>query len=222
MNRYAGRKVNSVKGWRIILVVCALLWSGTDAFALRCVRPEVTSENPCTGDSHHGVSRARYYSARRGRFITKDPTTGKDGDSQSLNRYVYALNNPLRLIDISGLSAQEASTRVSLNGSSDGINDGLVQSGAVGQWETFRINGFSYRARRIKTDSQLTMLEWERVILRDNLLIITRLPFLLPSTGTEGAFGFFNLFIPDDPRYEVDRSSFFFMPLGNFNTEING
>ena len=53
--------------------------------------------------------RARYYSTRRGRFITKDPTTGKDGDSQSLNRYIYALNNPVRLIDISGLSAQETS-----------------------------------------------------------------------------------------------------------------
>jgi RHS repeat-associated protein len=53
--------------------------------------------------------RARYYSTKRGRFITKDPTTGKDGDSQSLNRYIYALNNPVRLIDISGLSAQETS-----------------------------------------------------------------------------------------------------------------
>ena len=47
--------------------------------------------------------RARYYTTKRGRFITKDPTTGKDGDSQSLNRYIYALNNPVNLIDISGL-----------------------------------------------------------------------------------------------------------------------
>jgi RHS repeat-associated protein len=54
--------------------------------------------------------RARYYSTQGGRFITKDPTTGGDGDSQSLNRYVYALNNPVRLIDISGLSAQETSS----------------------------------------------------------------------------------------------------------------
>jgi len=62
-------------------------------------------------DEENGLNyvRARYYSARRGRFITKDPTTGKDGDSQSLNRYIYALNNPVRLIDISGLSAGETS-----------------------------------------------------------------------------------------------------------------
>jgi RHS repeat-associated protein len=51
--------------------------------------------------------RARYYSTRRGRFITKDPTTGKDGDSQSLNRYIYALNNPVKLIDINGLFSWE-------------------------------------------------------------------------------------------------------------------
>jgi RHS repeat-associated protein len=61
-------------------------------------------------DETNGLNyiRARYYSARNGRFVTKDPTTGKDGDSQGLNRYIYALNSPVRLIDISGFSAQEA------------------------------------------------------------------------------------------------------------------
>jgi RHS repeat-associated protein len=63
--------------------------------------------------------RARYYSARHGRFVTKDPITGKDGDSQSLNRYIYALNNPVRLIDISGLSAQEAGSGTRLLATSD-------------------------------------------------------------------------------------------------------
>jgi RHS repeat-associated protein len=62
-------------------------------------------------DEQDGLSyiRARYYSAERGRFITKDPRTGRGCGSQGLNRYVYALNNPVRLIDISGRSAQEAS-----------------------------------------------------------------------------------------------------------------
>jgi RHS repeat-associated protein len=62
-------------------------------------------------DEGNGLSyvRARYYSAAQGRFLTKDPTTGTDAESQSLNRYVYALNNPVRLIDVSGLSAREAS-----------------------------------------------------------------------------------------------------------------
>jgi RHS repeat-associated protein len=65
--------------------------------------------------------RARYYSTQRGRFITKDPTTGRDSDSQSLNRYVYALNNPIRLIDISGLSAQETSGTTPALATSDSI-----------------------------------------------------------------------------------------------------
>jgi RHS repeat-associated protein len=56
-------------------------------------------------DEQNGLNhiRARYYSARSGRFVTKDPTGGNDDDSQSLSRYVYALNNPVRLIDINGL-----------------------------------------------------------------------------------------------------------------------
>lgn len=52
-------------------------------------------------------ARARYFSPQLGRFLTKDPVTGKDSDSQSLNRYVYALNNPVRFRDTSGFTAQE-------------------------------------------------------------------------------------------------------------------
>ncbi len=51
--------------------------------------------------------RARYYAPELGRFMTKDPQTGNDRDGQSLNRYVYALNNPVVLIDVSGFSALE-------------------------------------------------------------------------------------------------------------------
>ena len=73
--------------------------------------------------------RARYYSPKRGRFITKDPTTGNDGDSQSMNRYNYALNNPVVNIDPSGLAALYV-------GGSGGIGGflgyvGLAASGGV-------------------------------------------------------------------------------------------
>ena len=55
-------------------------------------------------DDGNGLNyiRARYYAPEVGRFITKDTFTGKESDGQSLNRYVYALNNPVMLIDISG------------------------------------------------------------------------------------------------------------------------
>jgi RHS repeat-associated protein len=52
-------------------------------------------------------ARARYFSPQLGRFLTKDPVTGMDSDSQSLNRYVYALNNPLRFKDPTGFVATE-------------------------------------------------------------------------------------------------------------------
>ena len=92
-------------------------------------------------DETNGLNyvRARYYSARRGRFITKDPLTGKDGDSQSLNRYVYALNNPLRLIDISGLSAQETSSSQNFHQSTDPatIHNVLIESNSGSRPESF-------------------------------------------------------------------------------------
>jgi RHS repeat-associated protein len=52
-------------------------------------------------------ARARHFSPELGRFLTKDPLSGNDSDSQSINRYIYALNNPLRFVDPSGLSARE-------------------------------------------------------------------------------------------------------------------
>jgi RHS repeat-associated protein len=71
--------------------------------------------------------RARYYAPDLGRFITKDPLTGKDGDSQSLNRYVYALNNPVRLIDISGFSALEGKVLGTSTESSDIMHNGVIE-----------------------------------------------------------------------------------------------
>jgi RHS repeat-associated protein len=51
------------------------------------------------GLSHMG---ARYYDPQTGRFISRDPLAGYAG-TQSLNRYVFGLNNPTRYSDPSGL-----------------------------------------------------------------------------------------------------------------------
>ena len=48
--------------------------------------------------------RARYYDPSVGRFITRDTFPGFPGANQSLNRYVYAYNNPVNLTDPSGNS----------------------------------------------------------------------------------------------------------------------
>jgi len=46
--------------------------------------------------------RARYYDPETGRFISRDPFTGFDTNTQSLNRYTYGYNNPVQYTDPSG------------------------------------------------------------------------------------------------------------------------
>jgi len=94
--------------------------------------------------------RARYYSTRRGRFLTKDPTTGNDSDGQSLNRYVYALNNPVGLIDISGLSPREAShiSIVFATSDSSRLHNLLISPSTLGldQRAQFQTSGLNFGA----------------------------------------------------------------------------
>jgi hypothetical protein len=47
--------------------------------------------------------RARYYQPGVGRFVSKDPFPGYAHSPQSLNRWVYVRNNPVGLVDPSGL-----------------------------------------------------------------------------------------------------------------------
>ena len=56
---------------------------------------------------------ARYYASVQGRFTSVDPllSSGKTANPQSWNRYTFALNNPLRLIDPSGMDPDEAQKR---------------------------------------------------------------------------------------------------------------
>ena len=46
--------------------------------------------------------RARYYDPTLGRFISADAIVPEPGNPQSLNRYAYVKNNPLRYVDPSG------------------------------------------------------------------------------------------------------------------------
>jgi RHS repeat-associated protein len=67
-------------------------------------------------------ARARYWNPHLGRFISQDPLWGNDASSQSWNRYVYALNNPLRYFDPTGLVAAD-----SVKSSSSGSKESLEQ-----------------------------------------------------------------------------------------------
>lgn len=46
--------------------------------------------------------RARWYDAKVGRFLTRDPLGGSTLNPLSINRYAYVLNNPVNFIDPSG------------------------------------------------------------------------------------------------------------------------
>jgi RHS repeat-associated protein len=53
-------------------------------------------------ESGNDYAQARYYVSRLGRFSSTDPLAGNTGDPQSLNRYVYARDLPMMLVDPSG------------------------------------------------------------------------------------------------------------------------
>jgi RHS repeat-associated protein len=57
-------------------------------------------------DSESGLDdfTARYFGSSLGRFISPDPMGGDTKDPQSLNRYAYVRNNPLKLTDPTGLN----------------------------------------------------------------------------------------------------------------------
>jgi RHS repeat-associated protein len=57
--------------------------------------------DPESGLYYYG---ARYYDPELARFISPDPIVPSPGDPQTLNRYSYVRNNPVRYIDPSGMS----------------------------------------------------------------------------------------------------------------------
>lgn len=74
---------------------------------------------------------ARYLDASKGRFISKDPLFGDVLDPQTLNRYAYALNNPITKYDPTGLTTEDGDLKnTSLNyfAISTGVFDDLGTS----------------------------------------------------------------------------------------------
>jgi RHS repeat-associated protein len=117
-------------------------------------------------DEGNGLAfaRARYFSPEHGRFVTKDPVTGKDGDSQSLHRYLYALNNPVRLIDISGFSPLDAVNQPNLNGTSDQRHYPLVESHRLTKEQVARIvqaqqEALQYQLQAINYEAEANILQ---------------------------------------------------------------
>lgn len=76
-----------------------------------------------TGLMYYGT---RYYDTESGRFISEDPAEPDWLDTESINRYVYCRNNPLKYIDPNGTNITGGDKEV-LNGF-DSCDDNIKSS----------------------------------------------------------------------------------------------
>ncbi len=79
---------------------------------------------------------ARHYDGALGRFIQPDTIVPEPGNPQSLNRYSYVLNNPLRYTDPTGMFEQEAIEEYLQSLNPDNWQDILKLWMADDQWWT--------------------------------------------------------------------------------------
>jgi len=81
--------------------------------------------------------RARYYDSVIARFLTKDTKAGDIKDGQSIHRYIYAINNPIRLIDISGFSPLEGGRKSAVSIFSIKVLEAAIK------YATHRLTGYA-------------------------------------------------------------------------------
>ena len=88
-------------------------------------------------DSETGLdfAQARYYASGQGRFVSVDPliASGTPGAPKTWNRYTYALNNPFRYNDPTGLSSKGTSGILELPQPAQPRSDSQTQDGKVTQ-----------------------------------------------------------------------------------------
>ena len=84
-------------------------------------------------ESANDYAMARTYINRLGRFSSPDPIAGDISDPQSLNRYTYARNIPVSLIDPTGMMEEE-SCDDSEDDSCGGGGGGYGSDGGVASW----------------------------------------------------------------------------------------
>lgn len=104
--------------------------SSTDSFIFTGL------EHDASGLDHAGF---RMYSSGTGRWTTPDPYNGSMsfGNPQTLNRYSYGLNNPIGLVDRSGLNC---STDQSVTVYADGSEGNYISSAvACGFWDAVTV-----------------------------------------------------------------------------------
>ena len=110
-----------------------IAWSNsTTALGLRGLGLENRVRSRCTGkerDAESGLDNfgARYNASTMGRFMTPDPllNSGRPSSPQTWNRYSYALNNPLKIKDPTGLYNVNCGDDKSCQKSAERLKKGL-------------------------------------------------------------------------------------------------
>jgi RHS repeat-associated protein len=148
---------------------------------------------------------ARYYDPTIGRFISPDTVIQSMADTQCLNRFSYALNNPLKYIDPSGHI-------VSINGIDDKAIQAAMNSGSYGQLGMFSLdplrqafNTLIYEAPKLAskliTAETVFSYEWSSVVgkggvtapdimdINPNADVITLIGSDLKNEDTRSLFG---------------------------------
>lgn len=155
--------------------------------------------------------RARYYDPGQGRFLSKDPKPGNETETQSLNRFVYGMNNPIGFVDLNGLSRSET-------GRSNAGGDGGLDRDT--EWKWYKRYGVCYKARRVKEDYELSGSEGAFILLKnlwDAIDLVLTINIGLPE-GLRTVIGALTEIRPD-PRYEIDGGSFIQLPLERFGDD---
>ena len=110
------------------------------------VNPFLFNAQQFDGASGNYYLRARYYDQSAGRFISQDPFNGKSANPVSLQRYLYASNDPIDRIDPSG---REDLVSLSI---------GSAEAVAVDGFETAAVQGAKVLAKDV-AENEVAVVE---------------------------------------------------------------
>jgi len=85
------------------------IYDSTPRFVHVCVfKASRSTGKERDSESGNDYFNARYYGSNMGRFLSPDPLGGHLEYPQSLNKYAYVVNNPLRYTAPTGMDLQKA------------------------------------------------------------------------------------------------------------------
>jgi RHS repeat-associated protein len=82
-------------------------------------------------ESGNDYAMARFYRSNNARFASPDPIPGSASDPQSLNRYSYAVSDPIDFVDFSGLTCQAVWFGGGVQVMCDPLNGGAAADGGA-------------------------------------------------------------------------------------------